>query len=105
MSRILRIEQHWPDYTTHLLADCTDSEIKGSVCVSNYPEDKETWIHSLYVDKAWRRKGVATRLLDEAFYYTTYRPPKVCVDQNAPQWLMEYYKSRGYQIIDNTKEK
>lgn len=102
MSHILRIEQHWPGYTTHLLADCTDSEIKGSVCVSNYPQDKETWIHSLYVEKAWRRQGVATRLLDEAFYYATYRPAKVCVELNAPQWLRDYYNRLGYQIIEKT---
>lgn len=102
MSHILRIEQHWPDYTTTLLADCTDSEIRGSVCVSNYPADKETWIHSLYVVKAWRRQGIATRLLDVAFYYATYRPAKVCVEPDAPQWLRDCYNRRGYQIIEKT---
>ena len=83
---------------TDLIVVADAEDILGSVRVTNYPNG-ESWIHSLYVDETHRRQGIAKMLLDEAEPVCIYKPERVSLVDNAPLWLDEFYRDRGYVIV------
>lgn len=91
---IVVIHQQWPDHDKFLIID---SFFCGTVELRNYP-DHESWISGLYVDEYNRKHGIATGLLEEAERHARYSLIHVCVDHNAPQWLIDFYKKRGYEV-------
>lgn len=92
-NKILKLRLDWGDYVTYQLFDSLE---RGCVSLSNYED--ETWIHGLYVDDKYRHQGVATELLNTVEQYAEHEI-KVGIKENAPKWLSEFYKKRGY-IID-----
>lgn len=91
--------QDWQVYLTELIVLVDSEVIVGSVRVTNYPNDRESWIYSLYVDENHRRQGIAKLLLDEAESVCIYKPERVSLEDNAPSWLEEFYRRRGYEIV------
>lgn len=91
--------QDWQEYMTDLIVVADAGDILGSVRVTNYPNDRESWIHSLYVDENHRRQGIAKLLLDEGERVCIYKPERVSLEDHAPPWLEEFYRRRGYEIV------
>lgn len=96
MERLTVMSQDWGDHDCHIIIDIVHN---GTVMVRNYPEDKETWFGSLYVDATYRGNHVATRLLEEAEHHAKHLPIKVGVRQDAPSWLIDLYHRRGYDVV------
>lgn len=62
----------------------------------------EVWIGNLNVRQEFRKKGIATALLDKVEELTNFvENVKYCVEVEpwAEQWLTDFYKKRGYTII------
>lgn len=91
---VLILELDWGEYKT---VQCFMNNSSGAVSISNYPEELVSVIHGLYVNSLYRRRGIATMLLDEADKHADY-PITVWVKKDAPNWLRSFYKKKGYQV-------
>lgn len=78
-----------------LFVVCNEREIAGFIAV--WVPDR--FIHHLFVRRASRRKGVASRLLD--FIAHQYPPPLrlKCVCQNRD--AVAFYEKRGWHVVGN----
>lgn len=92
--------QHWGNHDSFLITmfDPTIHHIIGSVCVNDWPGEKESYIHSLYVSEPFRRRGIAKTLLQIADGKAAYKPIIAQVERDAPAWLQQFYLNRGYKV-------
>lgn len=87
--------QHWDNYDKILIVAMSDGELVGSVCLNNDFNEKESIIHSLYVDEKHRRQGIASLMLSKADEYVKFKV-LIYLEDEPPQWLWDYYVKRGY---------
>lgn len=83
----------------------------GSIQLDIYSDyqfdDIYAYIHHLYVDKDYRRKGVARELLDIAENIARMNgKDAVYLDyvEYTPKWVYDYYIRRGYKCVEETSD-
>jgi GNAT superfamily N-acetyltransferase len=86
-------------------------EVIGVVLNSHYPEDEELlgrrdgWVETLGVVREWRRKGVATALLQasfNAFVERGFTHSAIGVDTASPTDAFKLYSNMGYEPTHRT---
>lgn len=97
--------QKWLFGRRHLIVD---SKQRGSVMVETYKDEKvrenidgaDAFLCALWVDKKYRKQGVARSLMELAEAYAKLKGIKTLAlehdDREAPTWVRRWYERRGY---------
>lgn len=93
----------WPTITRAVFVT-TD----GAGCVIVDKEtDKDAYLYNLNVRPEYRRKGMASRLMDEAEEWCRERGWEWIIlgwwSSEAPRWVLEWYGRRGYDKLRGRK--
>lgn len=83
-----------------------DGNSRGSVMLE-IPQDKskmggaDVWLYSLWVDRKYRKQGVARSLMELAESYAKHKGYKKIAlewdNREAPRWVKVWYEKRGYE--------
>lgn len=98
-------EQKWLFGKRYLFVD---PKQRGSVMVETYKDEKiqekiegaDAFLCALWVDKIYRKQGVAKSLMELAESYAKLKGIKTLAlehdDREAPKWVREWYERREY---------
>ena len=102
--RIYTLEPHNAEWLEFIIADDTD-EIMGKIKVlESPPGSKICWIESINVNKAYRRKGWGSKLLEIAFNYAKEKGYHYLIGQMKPNEdlmtddLISFYQKNGFTL-------
>lgn len=102
--RIYTLEPHNAEWQEFIIADDND-EIMGNIKVlESPPGSKVCWIESINVNKAYRRKGWGTKLLEIAVDYAREKGYQYLIGQMKPNEdlltgdLINFYQKNGFTL-------
>lgn len=102
--RIYTLEPHNAEWREFIIADDAD-EIMGNIKVlESPPGSKICWIESINVNKAYRRKGWGSKLLEIALNYAKSEGFHCLIGQVKPNDdlktsdLIDFYKKNGFTL-------